>query len=223
VGTYQHNPSGGSWTFSAQSGANGSGISANGSGFTIGNFGAPQGFQVAFIQGMGSISQTLLGLIAGAIYQVTFAAAQRNNIYGAQVGQTWQLKVDGATIASYSPPQTATNYVTYSASFSPASSGSHTLSFVGSNANGGDNTVFIDNVQLSFLPATSAPNLGGELVGGQIKIIWPSDHTGWRLQVQTNSLVGTNWLTVLGSMFTNQSVFPFDLTSGSVFFRLAYP
>src|ERR1019366_7227942 len=74
VGTYQYNPSGGSWTFSAQSGANGSGISANGSAFTIGNPSAPQGFQVAFIQGTGSISQTLIGLIAVAIYQVTFSS-----------------------------------------------------------------------------------------------------------------------------------------------------
>ena len=223
LGTYQYNPSGGSWTFTAQSGANGSGISANGSAFTIGNPSAPQGFQVAFVQGTGSISQTLIGLIVGAIYQVTFAAAQRNNTYGAQTGQTWQLKVDGTTIGTYAPPQSATSYTTYSGTFSPSSAGSHTLAFVGSNANGGDNTVFIDNVQLSFVPVLASPNLGGQLVNGQIQIFWPADHTGWRLQMQTNLLAGTNWLTVLGSMFTNQFVSPIDLASGSVFFRLAYP
>ena len=223
MGTYQYNPSGGSWTFFAQSGANGSGISANGSAFTIGNPSAPQGFQVAFIQGTGSISQTLIGLIAGAIYQVTFAAAQRNNIYGAQSGQTWQFKVDGATIGTYAPPQSATNYTTYRSTFSPSSAGSHTLAFVGSNTKGGDNTVFLDNVQLSFAPVLASPNLGGQFVNGQIQIFWPADHTGWRLQMQTNLLAGTNWLTVLGSMFTNQFVSPIDLASGSVFFRLAYP
>jgi hypothetical protein len=111
IGTYQYNPAGGNWAFTAQSGANGSGICANNSAFTIGNSPAPQGFQVAFLQGTGSISQSLIGLIAGAIYQVSFAAAQRNNIYGAQTGQTWQLKVDGTTIGSYAPPQRATNYV----------------------------------------------------------------------------------------------------------------
>jgi hypothetical protein len=223
VGTYQYNPSGAGWTFTAQSGANGSGISANNSAFTTGNPSAPQGFQVAFLQGTGSISQTLIGLIAGAIYQVTFAAAQRNNIYGQQVGQTWQLKLDGTTIGTYAPPESATNYLTYTASFSPTTAGNHTLAFVGSNANGGDNTVFIDNVQLSFAPATVPPNLGGQLVGGQIKIFWPVDHTGWRLQMQTNSLIGTNWMTVLGSMLTNQFISPIDLANGSVFFRLAYP
>ncbi len=223
VGTYQYNPSGGSWTFSAQSGANGSGISANGSAFTIGNASAPQGFQVAFIQGTGSISQTLIGLIAGAIYQVTFAAAQRNNIYGAQTGQTWQLKIDGTTIGTYAPPQTATNYLTYSASFSPASSGSHTLTFTGSNANGGDNTVFLDNVQLSFAPALTSPNLGFQFGDGKIAIDWPAGHTGWRLQMQTNSLTGTNWITVIGSMLTNQIISPIDLANSAVFFRLTYP
>jgi alpha-L-rhamnosidase len=223
VGTYQYNPSGGIWTFSAQSGANGSGISANGSAFTIGNPSAPQGFQVAFIQGTGSISQILIGLIAGAIYQVTLAAAQRNNIYGAQTGQTWQLKVGGTTIGTFAPPQLATNYTTYSGTFSPSSAGSHTLAFVGSNANGGDNTVFIDNVQLSFAPVLASPNLGGQLVNRQIQIFWPADHTGWRLQMQTNTLIGTNWMTVLGSMLTNQFVSPVDFASGSVFFRLAYP
>jgi hypothetical protein len=223
VGTYQYNPSGGSWTFSAQSGANGSGISANGSAFTIGNPSAPQGFQVAFIQGTGSISQTLIGLIAEAIYQVTFAAAQRNNIYGAQTGQTWQLKMGGTTIGTFAPPQLATNYTTYNGTFSPSSAGNHTLAFVGSNANGGDNTVFIDNVQLSFAPVLASPNLGGQLVNRQIQIFWPADHTGWRLQMQTNTLIGTNWMTVLGSMLTNQFVSPVDFASGSVFFRLAYP
>jgi hypothetical protein len=223
VGKYQYNPSGGSWTFTAQSGANGSGICANGSAFNIGNPAVPQGFQVAFLQGTASISQTLIGLIAGAIYQVTFAAAQRNNIYGAQAGQTWQLKMDDTAIGDYAPPQSATNYLTYSAMFTAASAVSHTLAFVGSNANGGDNTVFIDNVQLSLSPDVSAPNLGGQFANGKIQMFWPPDHTGWKLQVQTNSLIGTNWITVLGSMMTNQLVFPINPASESIFFRLAYP
>jgi hypothetical protein len=223
LGNYQYNPSGAGWTFTANSGANGSGITANNSAFTTGNPIAPQGTQVAFLQGTGSISQTLIGLIAGALYQVTFTAAQRNHIYGQQVGQTWQLKLDGATIGTYAPPESATNYMTYTASFSPTASGNHALAFVGSNANGGDNTVFIDNVQLSFAPSLTPPNLGGQLAERQIQIFWPANHVGWRLQVQTNSLAGTNWLTVLGSMLTNQFITPIDLANGTVFFRLAYP
>jgi hypothetical protein len=224
--TYQYNPSGGSWTFSAQSGSNGSGISANNSAFTTGNPAAPQGFQVAFLQGTGSISQTLIGLIAGAIYQVTFAAAQRNNVYGSQTGQTWALTLDGATIGTYAPPQSATNYAAYAATFTASAAGNHTLAFVGGNANGGDNTVFIDNVQLSFSPSLVAPHLGAQMVGGQVQLSWPADHTGWKLQVQTNSLafgLSTNWTNVPGSELNNQFFLPVNLASGTFFFRLIYP
>ena len=59
--------------------------------------------------------------------------------------------------------------------------------------------------------------------GGQFNLTWPEDHTGWRLQVQTNSLVGTNWVTVSGSTVTNQIFFPVSPANGSVFFRLIYP
>ena len=224
--SYQYNPSGGSWTFTAQSGSNGSGISANGSAFSSGNPSAPQGGQVAFLQGTGSVSQTLMGLIAGAIYQLTFSAAQRNNVYGQQKGQTWQLQVDGTTIGNYLPPESAQSYVDYSATFTASASNSHTLAFVGTDANGGDNTVLIDNVRLALAPSLARPQLGCQFAGGQIQLLWPADHAGWELQIQTNSLnlgLGTNWLTVLGSTLTNELVFPVSLANGGVFFRVTYP
>ena len=67
-------PSGSAWTFSGSSG-----ISGNNSGFTAGNPSAPQGSQVAFLQGTGSFSQTVSGWAAGS-YVITFDAAQRDNI-----------------------------------------------------------------------------------------------------------------------------------------------
>jgi fibronectin type 3 domain-containing protein len=60
------------------------------------------------------------------------------------------------------------------------------------------------------------------LNGGQIQLGWPQDHTGWSLQVQTNSL-GTNWVTVPASTLTNQMVFPINPAYGSIFYRLVYP
>ena len=57
---------------------------------------------------------------------------------------------------------------------------------------------------------------------GQIQLHWPQDHTGWTLQVQTNSLTGTNWVIVPGSTLTNQIQFPIDPANQSVFFRLVY-
>ena len=55
---------------------------------------------------------------------------------------------------------------------------------------------------------------------------WPGDHTGWRLQAQTNSSgtgLGTNWVTVFGSDFTNLMMIPFSPANDSVFYRLAHP
>jgi len=134
------------WMFSAKSGTNGSGITGNGSAFTSSNSNAPEGVQAAFLQGTGSFSQALTGLVPGANYTLTFSAAQRatTNING----QTWEVTLDGAAIGSYAPPQSSTNYNIYTASFT-ATTTSQTLAFVGTDTGGGDNTVFIDNVRLS--------------------------------------------------------------------------
>ena len=59
--------------------------------------------------------------------------------------------------------------------------------------------------------------------GSQIQLGWPQNHTGWRLQVQTNSLTASNWVTVPGSTLTNQIALPINPAAGSVFFRLVYP
>jgi hypothetical protein len=73
-GGYTYSPTGADWTF-----AGGSGIQANGSawGFTS----APVGTQTAFLQGVGSVSQDITGLVAGQGYTVSFYLEQRPN-YG---------------------------------------------------------------------------------------------------------------------------------------------
>ena len=73
AGQFRYRPTGSPWTFTG-----GAGISANGSGFTAGNPPAPQGSQVAFLQGTGSFSQAVAGWAAGS-YRLTFYAAQRGN------------------------------------------------------------------------------------------------------------------------------------------------
>jgi hypothetical protein len=75
---------------------------------------------------------------------------------------------------------------------------------------------------VSILP----PQIGFLATGGQMQLIWPMDHLGWRLEMQTNSLnagIGTNWVTVPGSTSTNQVFMPINTVNGSVFFRLVYP
>jgi pectin methylesterase-like acyl-CoA thioesterase len=76
------------------------------------------------------------------------------------------------------------------------------------------------------LPSQVLTNLNYQASGSQLQLWWPSDHLGWHLEAQTNSLnlgLATNWSPVIGSGATNQMSFPFGFSSGSVFFRLAYP
>jgi fibronectin type 3 domain-containing protein len=310
VGTYQYNPIGGAWSFTAQSGANGSGIAANASAFTSANPNAPDGVQVAFLQGIATISQVISNLVTGTSNSITFFAAQRA-VY-VNGGQTWSLKINNVTVASFAPAATATNYVSYSATFK-ASSTNQTVSFAGTDLHGGDNTIFLDKVRiqtvippvptgLSATPGSnqvaliwnaasgatgynlkrsltsgsgyvtntslavtnytdtlttngtmyyyvvSAVNAGGESAnsvevgarpvsvgalplnfsvspdGLSMKFNWPSDHTGWRLLMNTNSLANSNaWVTIPNSASTNQMWIPFDPTQNNVFFQLIYP
>jgi hypothetical protein len=69
---------------------------------------------------------------------------------------------------------------------------------------------------------TAPTNITVAASGGNLTLTWPADHTGWRLQSQTNGL-GTNWFDVLGANTTNQIVVPIDGTDNSVFFRMVYP
>jgi len=133
-GGYQYNPSatGIGWTFSPNSG-----IQRNGSAWGAAT--APDGVQTAFIQTTSSISQAL-SLNAGG-YTLTFKAAQRSG----QI-QPIRVTIDGTQIGSLVSPA-STTFALVSLPFSVASSGTHTLTFSGTDANG-DKSTFIDNVTL---------------------------------------------------------------------------
>lgn len=69
-------------------------------------------------------------------------------------------------------------------------------------------------------------NIMFAVVGNAMTLSWPADHTGWRLQVQTNALaagLGTNWMDVSGATTTNSMDLLMDSNNGSVFYRLVYP
>lgn len=164
--TYAYNPSGGSWTFSGAAG-NGSGIAANGSVFTSSNAVAPQGTQVAFIQRTGSFSQSLSGFAPGGVYTITFSAANRATS-GYNGAQSWDVRVDGSTKASYS--NKPTSYVDYTATFT-ASAASQLLSIVGTS--GSDRTVFIDNIRIvGSLPSGPVDLSASAISSGRIDLAW---------------------------------------------------
>jgi hypothetical protein len=81
-----------------------------------------------------------------------------------------------------------------------------------------------DSSQVSATPVSMAPvNVSLSLPGGRLSLSWPGDHTGWRLEAQTNSLTSSNWFTVPASLSTNEILVPLDASVTNVFFRLAFP
>ena len=212
VGTFKYSPTGGSWTFSS-----GAGLSGNGSGFTSANSTAPQGAQVAFIQGTGQINQTLSGFASGVKYTVRFSAAQRNY---SQPGQTWNLELDGKAVGQFAPPQSATGYSDYSASFT-TSPGSHLVGFRGTLLNGGDCTVLLDNVRISGGPALpTAPDAlaAVALATNRVELSWidhATDETGFKIELRTIDGIYTQIATTPANT-TAYSVT--DLLPGTMYF-----
>jgi autotransporter-associated beta strand protein len=73
---------------------------------------------------------------------------------------------------------------------------------------------------------TNPTNLTSVISANSLMLSWPADHTGWRLQSQTNSTaigLSTNWQDVQDSTATNSLSFGLDSASGSVFYRLVFP
>jgi YD repeat-containing protein len=79
----------------------GSGLAGNDSAWGFAN--APDGDQVAFVQGNGSFSQSLTGLVPGTQYAVKFKMAARPSTGGTPV----TVGVNGASIGTFTPGSTA--------------------------------------------------------------------------------------------------------------------
>jgi hypothetical protein len=78
---------------------------------------------------------------------------------------------------------------------------------------------------LSIAPESlSSTNIGMQLSETNVILSWPTDHVGWKLQVQTNGLnSGNTWLNIPGSDTTNKWRIPMNQTTTGAFFRLIYP
>jgi hypothetical protein len=141
-GSYAYVPSGSPWIF-----LSGAGLTTNGNAFTGGNPPAPQGNQVAFLQGAsGSISQVVS--FAAGTYTGTLSMSQRGNMVGNN--QTIAFCIDGTPVNSFTP--VGTDYKSYTTDpFDVTVSGTHTIAFIGLNGVG-DNTAFLDQVSLKNTP-----------------------------------------------------------------------
>ncbi|HEU5072159.1 MAG TPA: LamG-like jellyroll fold domain-containing protein [Verrucomicrobiae bacterium] len=112
--------------------------------------------------------------------------------------------------------------------FNKPLSGGAALTVIGGGAIWTNNLALDGSITaLSTNVVSTAPvTLTNAFVAGSLNLTWPADHTGWRLEVQTNALsvgLGTNWVTWPGSATTNAISIPANPTNPSVFFRLVYP
>jgi len=78
-----------------------------------------------------------------------------------------------------------------------------------------------DSGQVNARPVSSTlPQVNFSISGSQFRLNWPADHTGWRLQMSTNLVVGS-WLDVSGTSGSNSILI--SATNRNAFFRLTYP
>ena len=126
----------------------------------------------------------------------------------------------GDTFRLFSVPATGSFAVTNL----PATTSSGSITYVWTNKLAIDGSIEV----LLGVPnvSTTPTNLVSSFDGVNLNLSWPADHTGWRLQVQTNTLgvgLSSNWVTVPGSTAVNQLAFPVSQANGTVFFRMIYP
>ena len=142
---FKYNPTGTGigWTFGGSSG-----IQGNGSAW--GAASAPDGVQTAFIQGVGTISQTI-NFNAGSHILSVQAARRSGNVPAGGV-QPIKVSIDGQQIGSLISPA-STGFTPFTIPFSIATSGAHKLSFAGTVAAAGDDlSTFIDAVVITGPP-----------------------------------------------------------------------
>jgi hypothetical protein len=184
-GTFRYNPSGSPWTFAGTSG-----VSGNGSDFTSGNPNAPQGNQVAFLQGFGSASQTVT--FAAGTYTVSLLAAQRS---GNASSQTIQVLLDGNAVGTFTPVVATTTYANFSTAAFTVTAGAHTIAIVGLDPDGQDNTVFIDQIQVNSVTLVNGGGFETPSVGSGTFQYNPSG-SPW-------TFAGTSGVSGNGSDFTS--------------------
>lgn len=106
----------------------------------------------------------------------------------------------------------------------PVATADNSITYVWENNLAVDGTI---RVVSGASPVDPTPTtIESSVVGNVLELSWPSTHTGWTLQTQTNALsVGLNgtWFDVAGSESTNQVFLPIDPANPTVFYRLTLP
>ena len=144
-GGSQYNPTGGSWTFSGDSG-----VQANGSSW--GAPPAPSGNQTAFLQvynggNNGTFSQTVT-LPAAGTYTLSLYAALRGAPFN-NGAIPLNVLVNGTVVGNFSPTST-TSFTLYTATFPISTAGSYTIQLAAAGT-ASDSTIFVSSVGIGGL------------------------------------------------------------------------
>ena len=170
AGIYIYNPTGcgQSWTF-----LGGSGLTRTPSAF--GNPAGPDGSsQSAFLQNIGSFSQTITGIDIGSQYTLSFWAIQRTCCDGS-FAQTISVNFDGVSLtfdnaANASVLPGTDGWTEYTTDSFVAQHASAVLQF-GGNYTGNDATAFVDQIT-STETAAPEPATWGLLASGLGGLLW---------------------------------------------------
>jgi hypothetical protein len=170
--------------------------------YTLAN-GTKMGFGLGGSTGNGSISLSGAASFSGSL------SVNLNNFFWPAVGSSFNLlnytSESGVLFTNVTLP--ATGNFSWQTNYNPTAFALSVIARTGTN-------LVSTNLFISKLNSTN------------LILQWPGDHTGWRIQAQTNLLttgLGTNWSDLAGSSLTNQIVMPNGKTNGTVFFRMISP
>ena len=194
---------GSEWSFD-----HGSGIANNGSAFN--NATAPEGVQVAFVQGTGSIRQTVT--FGAGTYALRFKAAARGGL-----AHNYAIKIDGVTLDTLAQNNNAySGYQQVTSSAFTLAAGAHEIRFVGlANV---DRTVLLDDVQtVTATPTVPSAPTGLQAVAGnaRVDLTWTAVAGATSYEVYAGT--APNALVSVGT--ANASNFPHEqLTNGTTYY-----
>ena len=138
------------------------------------------------------------------------------------MGYVWTNVTTGAAIGSGTTNNSGTLNAVLSYPNVPISWNGDELELTVTNAYGSMSQFLTLSVSVNLTPT----NIVTAVTNNQLYLTWPTDHIGWQLQLQTNTVskgISTNWVNNVASTGTNRVVVPMSPANGCVFYRLVYP